>query len=125
MRLLNNEKVANKITLSKIDLPQIKSYHIERSTLEDLSVIIHYYDKVRTEIEMRTIKQNLHWKNPYGYFELMPTVTERKILVSIIIKRPHAHRYDVALSSCVGSEFYTVKTYEELNKKINDFVLKI
>ena len=118
MRVL---KTVHTITLDKIKTDN-SPYFVERFKKNDGSVTIYVYDKQRAVIEFEKSKTNSYWRNPYGVFELNPVITERKLLLSILIKRPTAHKYQIAVSNEIGTEFVTVATYNDINEFIKPYI---
>ena len=119
----NIEKTVS-VKADKIEVEK-PGFLIIKKKCADGSVAVQVYDKLRSTINFKMNKNSSYWRNPYGVFELEPEVKERELVLSVVIKRPHKHKYLVALSNNIVSDFATVKTYDDVNAFIKPYVDKL
>ena len=104
----------------KLEIP--KQAHVNRNLPNDGSVQLYFYDRASETTELKLEKVYTYYDDEY---RVKINSKPKKLILTILIYRTSAHRFTILGAHSLGTEVYTVKCYDEINKSIAEIFHKV
>ena len=111
-------KENTKIFAGKINVPTMQN--VEKRELSDGSFQIIVYDKAFAEHSL-VMQHKTTWDTqPHGSFTLTPSIKEKKVLLTINLKRTSAHCFYLVVTSLKYTDISKHENYASVNAALYD-----
>ncbi len=106
-----------RVKYGNIKIPQ--EPHIEKQELADGSFRALIYDKSRSEVSVKFSEEKFYDYSSGCYrmaYKALPILTERKLILTVLIIRKSAHNFKIVISTAEKTEIISAKDYDEINE---------